>query len=196
MTERAKKERTRGIATVDDLRRMSDIDPVTRCWHYRGAKAPNGQPRIWAFDHDKGDMASLSGPRAVWNIAHGCGPGRWLAFRWCFVGDCVCPAHHKLARDVAEICRAAKRAGVKWGPPPEVRRVGLVAARRAAGIAETPADVVLRVRELFATGGRTGKAIAAEMGLSESVVSRIKHGSYAAVVLGPQVYGRPGAGST
>lgn len=93
----------RGFATIEDLKRRSVVDPVTHCWHWQGAKAvTDGIPRIHAFDHQRGEKRTMSGPRAVWNIAHNESP-RALVYRGCQTTDCVNPAHHRQAWTAAEI---------------------------------------------------------------------------------------------
>lgn len=163
------------VITIDDLRSRSIIDPITRCWHWQGAKEDRGVPRIWTIDYERMTKRVMGGPLAVWHIAHNQAPGWGLIFRSCFTTDCVCPAHHKQARNKAEIMNAARMCGAasRWVGDGEQRRKALMRAREAAGVFETPSDTVLKVRDLLAAG-HTGRHTAQQLGIGEQVVSRIK----------------------
>lgn len=163
-------QRRRGIATVDDLRAWSVVDPATHCWIWQKPMAPSGPPRIHTFCHRHGDKRVMSGPAAVWNIAHGDAPSG-IVYRPCWRRECVNPAHHRMARDTAEMMRMLAGAGRLRGTSTEQRRANLLLARAAAGIVDTPPELVAQVRA--AGGTETGSAIAARLGLNRTVVSRI-----------------------
>lgn len=163
----------RGIATIADLRARSAQDPATHCWHWQGASTHDGTPRIWTFDHDRGDKRCMSGPKAVWNIAHGCAPRPgWLVFRRCTTRDCVNPAHHSQAPDKAAIGQHIARRGSRKGTHIEARRANAAKAQAARGIVPTPAEVVRAIRTM--TG--TNVAIAEATGVRHQVVSQIRRG--------------------
>jgi len=164
----------RGIATVAALREHSVFDPRTFCWHWQGAKSTEGVPRIWAFDHERGDKRVMPGPKAVWNIAFARAP-RGLAFRRCGCTDCVNPAHHGEAPDKAAIGLHVRRAGWRKGTHVEQRRASLAKAQRAAGVTPTPAHIVAAIRS--ADPKTTNVAMAAQFGITHQTVSEIRRGN-------------------
>lgn len=163
----------RGVLTVDDLRARSQVDPVTGCWHWQGAKSAC-TPRIHTFDYAAGDKRVMSGPAAVWNIAHGDSPGRYIVFRRCLCHDCVNPVHMGRARDRAEIGLHIARSGKRQGTAVEARRANIAKAHEARGIVPTPADVVLAIRS--EGDDPTNLALAAKYGLRHTTISRIRRG--------------------
>lgn len=164
----------RGITKIADLRARSTVDPVTGCWHWQGAKSTDGTPRIHAFDHDRGEKLTLSGPKAVWNIAHGESPAPGLAFRACVCTDCVNPVHMRKAQDKAEIGLHIRRSGRRKGTAVEARRVNIAKAQVATGRVPTPTEKVLAIRSAPETV--TNRSLARQLALSEQVVSKIRRG--------------------
>lgn len=165
----------RGVATIDDLRARVVIDPATRCWIWQGASR-HGSPRIWTLHIDDMDKAVLSGPRAVWYIAHGTKLGGRVAYMACWTKGCVCPVHVR-AGTRAEVNRLAGNAGL-FNRTPQSHAACVANARKARqarGVVDTPADVVLAVRA--AAGSGTQKAIGQRFGLPKSTVSRILRGT-------------------
>jgi hypothetical protein len=158
----------RGVNTIEDLRERSVVDPVTHCWHWTLAKV-KGHPRIWTADLDAMDKRVLSGPRAVWYIAHGTPLGDQVAYMGCWVKDCVCPAH--VRRDQrARVNTLAAQAGCMAGHC-AVRAISAAKARAAAGHVDTPADVVLAFRQ--ALGTAPVYQLAQQFGLKRSTGYRI-----------------------
>lgn len=165
----------RGMITVADLRARSSVDPVTGCWHWLGAKAIDGTPRIWTVDHERADKRSMSGPKAVWNIAHQKAPlSGYLIYRRCVTCDCVNPVHMAEAKDKAAIGIHISRNGARKGTNVEQRRANASKGRIARGIVDTPADVVLTLRAAPASVSNT--TLAAQLGMSDSTVSSIRRG--------------------
>lgn len=165
----------RGVATIDDLRARSVIDPSTRCWIWQCASI-HGSPRIWALHIDEMDKRVLSGARAVWYIAHGTKLGSNVAFMSCWNKACVCPVHVRAAPK-GEVNRLAGRAGV-YSRSPLAHAANVVNARKARaarGVVDTPAHVVLAVRAAAGTG--TQEEIGQRLGLSKTVASRILRGA-------------------
>lgn len=166
------------ILTVADLKARCIVDPVTHCWHWQGARAggkkSTGLPAIHTFDHARGEKRTMSGPVAAWNIAHQAAPNAPLVFRACQCGDCLNPAHLKLARSCAEIGLHQRRAGSRKGKNVEQRRANLAKGRAAQGIVETPVEIVLAIQT--APSGITGRELARIHGLSESTTSKIRLG--------------------
>jgi|GEM_PF-2002265 len=165
----------RGIVTIDALRLRSTVDPATHCWIWQGCTV-HGSPRIWTAHLDDMVKRVLSGPRAVWYIAHGTPLGQRIAYMGCWNQRCVCPAHVRAAADRSHFTQAAARAGC-FRMSQERRtanRANAAAARAAAGIVDTPIHLVQAVRD--AAGTTTQREIARRLGLSNTIVSRIVRG--------------------
>lgn len=161
----------RGIATVDDLRARSTIDPVTRCWHYTGARR-DGHPRIWTADLDAMDKRVLAGPRAVWYIAHGTPLGSLVAYMACMTADCVCPVHVRKGSR-ADLNALMSRHGL-LSTRSAAKAAAAAKGRAAAGHRDTPEAVVLAVRA--AKGTASAERIGLALGVSKSVAARILRG--------------------
>ncbi len=162
----------RHILRIVDLHANSNHVPGDTCWHWAGAKNQAGEPRIYTFDHARGEKRSMSVAMAVYNIANQAAPGDLIAYRRCGVKDCVNPEHLKAAltrsdmlRDV--FARGADKRRSKPRAPSEAQRAAI---ERGMGIALTPLPTVMSI--LRSSG--TGRSIAAAHGVSESVVSKIR----------------------
>lgn len=165
----------RGVATIDDLRARSIIAPATRCWLWQGATI-GGAARIWTLHLDRMDKGVLSGPRAVWYIAHGTPLHSRIAYMACWTKGCVCPVHVRAAENKTVLNRVAAQAGVFIKSPAarKSNEANLLKARQARGVADTPPETVLAIRA--AAGKALQKNIAAEFGLTKTMVSRIIRG--------------------
>lgn len=161
----------RGVNTIDDLRERSSLDPVTHCWHWKLAKV-KGHPRIWTADLDAMDKRVLSGPRAVWYIAHGSTLGDQVAYMGCWVKDCVCPAHVRRGTRL-QVNALAVAAGCNNGHS-AVRSISAAKARAAAGHVDTPPELVLALRK--ALGTVPVYRLAEQLGLKRSAAYRIARG--------------------
>jgi hypothetical protein len=162
----------RGVLTIQDLRDRSRVD-LGGCWHWLGAKSSEGSPRIYTLDYERKEKRSMSGAKAVWNIAQGMAPTPgFLAFRRCCTTDCVNPVHVALARNKAEIGLHTARAGVRKGTQMEQRRANISKAHAANGCVLTPIEIVRAIRA--ADKSVTGVALAAQYGISDRTVSRIR----------------------
>lgn len=166
--------RRRGMATIDDLRARSTIDPVTRCWNWTGPMSQD-KPRLWALDLDRVVKTVLQGPRAVWYIAHGTKLNGRVAYMGCWNRICVCPVHVRAA-DRQQLIDRRGRAGLLARSPAGAAACARSAAkaRAAAGIVETPPDVVLAIRQ--AEPGTTLQQLSDRFGISKSTASRIRRG--------------------
>lgn len=170
-----------GIATVADVRARCSINPVSGCWNWLGGTrkgadhATYRQPAMWAFCHDHGEKRTMTGPRAMWNIAHGKAPlPGYVVFRACGNAMCLNPVHLREAKNMAEVGLHTRRSGRLVGTQIEARRANVLKAQDAAGVVRTPDEVV----EAIKAAGRsvTGRALAAQYGVSENTVSRIRLG--------------------
>lgn len=160
------------ILTIDDIKRRSTRAPGDLCWHWQGAKATDGTPRIWTFDHDRCEKRAISGPKAIWNIAQQCGTrGLWAA-RVCVCTDCVNPAHIKLFTSKAELGAHIRLNGARKGKHTDTWTASLRKAWEASGVYPTPPEVVRQIRS--ETG--TLREIGDRHGLSFKTVGRIRRG--------------------
>ena len=180
----------RGIATIADVKARCIVDPLTGCWHWQGARscAKGGKPALptmHTFDPRRGEKRVMSGPLAVWCIAHGEAPNAPLVYRGCGCDDCLNPVHLRLARSHAEIGLHQRRSGSRKGKNTEQRRANMAKGRQTRGIVETPAEVVLAIRAAPETV--TGRALARLHGVSESTVSKIRLGRSRVDVAPPRV---------
>lgn len=167
------KKPQRGTYRPQDLFKNSEVRPGSNCWHWLGAKSQAGVPRIWTFDHDRGEKRCLAGPTAVWNIANGAGTGGRIPYRNCFCLDCVNPEHIAIVNDKAElgnVMRERNRHRTDAGM--QARRINIAKAQAGAGIVRTPAEIVLAIRSMPGTG----RSIARQLGMAEQTVSRIRRG--------------------
>lgn len=164
----------RGIATVADLKARCVVDALTHCWLWKGAMS-GSQIKIHTFDHRVGEKRTLSGPTALWNVAHGEAPPSWSRPRMrCLNSRCANPAHVVLFPDLKAWGRMVAHSGRWKGVNVESKLGNLELARRARGVESTPPELVRAVRE--APPEETGLSVAARLGLSSSVVSRIRCG--------------------
>ena len=104
------------ITSIADLRERCDIDPVTRCWNwlggYNGYNNRSLIPRLWVYDYDRHDKASVSGPRAAWMLAHEAAPlPGYVVYRACGNRRCLNPVHLRDGRksDVGANARLSGR---------------------------------------------------------------------------------------
>jgi hypothetical protein len=163
------------ILKISDLRIRSNIDPVTYCWHWQGATDVSGHPRIYTLDHDRVEKRTLTGPRAVWNIAHGKTHGR-TPYRRCGCKDCVNPVHMALAVSLQEMWAHLSRSGILKGQKTPSRSANALLGRIARGQVDTPDDVIIAIKNDLHSGSMTGVAIAEKHGVTTQTVSRIKTG--------------------
>lgn len=166
---------TRGLLTIAAVRARCIVNHDTGCWHWQGAMSTDGTPRIWTFDHERGEKRTMSGPKAVWNIAHQEAPRKgWLVYRRCVVDDCLCPVHLAQARDRIEIGRHIAGSGRRKGTAVESRRANAIKAQMAAGIVVTSPDIVRACRA--APEGVTSASLSKLYGIAPQTVSRIRRG--------------------
>lgn len=166
----AKHGRHAYVATIDQLRERCVIDAVTRCWNWTGATS-NRSPRLHSWDYAKGAKRSMPGTRAVWGIAHGEEPPRYV-FRGCHNALCLNPVHLRRASTKAEIGQHIARAGALKGTCLEARRANQRLAMAASGLTPVPEAVARAIR--LAPASITGKELALVHGVSAQTVSVIR----------------------
>ena len=169
-------EAQRGIRSMDDLRARCDVDPVSRCWIWRGCVDETGYPRIHAFDPAAGEKRSMAGARAAWCIAHGEAPlPGYYVYRSCGNRRCLNPVHLRQVRDRAEAGKLIKARGSMKGTRSYEDTIR--AARKGwatQGIVVTPPEIVRAIRA--APRDVTGVALSRMHGISEQRVSAIRTG--------------------
>jgi hypothetical protein len=166
----------RGMLTVQQLKARCIVDPATHCWLWQGAcSVVDGTPRLYTFDHARGEKRTISGPLGAWNIAHQAAPlPGYYVFRACGHRLCLNPAHLREMRDQAQIGRHIAASGRRKGIRSEACRAAAAKGRAARGIVDTPPEVVRAIRA--APADVTGRALAKLHGLNPSTVSSIRRG--------------------
>lgn len=165
----------RGVATVDDIRERSRIDPATHCWHWLGATS-RGKPVMYTLDPDRIEKRVMHGTRAVWCIAHGRSPlPGYLVVRSCNVLDCVAPAHMLEVRGRGGVTQRLARAGLLRGRNVEQKRAAAAKGRALKGVTDLQPEQVRQIRALLAAGAVQAE-VARGMGLARGVVNRIALG--------------------
>lgn len=164
------------ILTIADVRARCKIDPVTRCWHWQGALSSDGVPRIHTLDYGRAEKRSMSGPLAVWNIAHNAPPlPGHLIFRRCQNSVCLNPVHLGEAASKAEIGLHIRRAGTRKGKSTATRLANLRKAQIASGSMPTPDETVLAIWAV-PRAEATNRVLAQRFNVAEQTVSRIRRG--------------------
>ncbi len=157
-----------GIRTIEDIRLRCYCQPETGCWHWRGAAKRKGdkviEPRVWLADARK--CSTLS--RASWSLAKGVevADGKTV-WRKCLQLDCGNP-DHMMTGTKKKWGDWVKRKGYLRGLP--VR----VAINRKIKIKSGQTKMTMEMAEQIRRDPRTGVEIAAELGVSSQVVSRIR----------------------
>lgn len=162
---------SRGVLRIVDLYSHSERREGSTCWWWLGAME-GSRARIWTVCHDQVTKRVMNGSRAVWNIAHGRGPGTGLAYMRCMNKACVNPQHAALAESRVAMGKVTAAAGSMRGKHHAQRRASAAAGWAAQGMTVTPPEVVRAVR--LATGNNL--QIAKQCGCSHQVVSRILRG--------------------
>lgn len=164
------------ILTTADVLARCKVDPASHCWIWQGAASSDGVPRIHTLDYARAEKRTMSGPLAVWHIAH-CAPPRpgHLVYRGCQNRLCLNPAHLRQAADKAAIGLHIRRLGSRKGKCTETRIANLRRAQIAAGAIPTPPEVVLAIRAV-PRAEATNRDLARRHGIAEQTVSRIRRG--------------------
>lgn len=164
---------TRGLLTVASIRARCEVDAVTGCWHWQGAKSCDGVPRIWTFDHERGEKRCMCGPKAVWNIAHGRAPlPGYLVYRECVTTDCLKPSHLRASPSLAAIGANVAASGKRKGTSLEQRLANVRLAWAAAGNPKTPEHVIAAI--LAADPKRTHLDVGRELGIAQQTVGKYR----------------------
>jgi len=144
-------------------------------WLWRGALRHDGRPNIYAPDYTRADggMCTQCGMRAVWHCVNGKAvPEGYRVFGTCDELACCNPAHIKCT-SVADYGAWLQRTGKRKGQTARILANRAIGRQRAL---LTP-EQILYVQ----TSKKTGVALAVELGVSTSVLSKYRRGESIAV---------------
>lgn len=167
------------MTQLDTIKNRCHIDEITGCWTWRGATtASNGgltqTPRAWGVDYTREPAGTLktvqTGNRAAWHAFTGLPipkGHRVYKNRLCTNGLCVNPEHLACGTDS------------QWGDV--VAKKGIwknssrrIKANRATG--RKSAHVTPETLAIIQYSEKTGLALAVELGIGASVISRARRG--------------------
>lgn len=164
------------ILTIADVRARCTIVEATRCWLWQGALSTDGVPRIHTIDYGRAEKRAMSGPLAVWHIAHNHPPlPGHLVYRACQNRLCLNPVHLREAASKAAIGEHIRRLGSRKGTCTAVRLANLRLAQIANGSRATPDEVVLAIAAV-PRADATNLALAQRFDVDVQTVSRIRRG--------------------
>ena len=165
--------------SLEAIKARCHINELSDCWEWRGAtSASNGgltqTPRIWGVDYTREPAGTLktvqTGNRAAWH-AHTGKPipkgHRVYKNRLCSNGLCVNPAHLACGTD-SQLGEVVAKKGI-WKN--SSRRIK---ANRATG--RKSAHVTPETLAIIQSSEKTGLALAVELGIGTSVISRARRG--------------------
>jgi len=156
------------MKTINEVKERCHIDDQGH-WLWRGATAVDGSPRIHAPDLSQGGILRVQqGRRSVWQMrSREAVPAGWRVYSLCGEQCCVRPEHIGCG-PMDEVAQHYKRLGVysDW-----TRRS---TASRIASAKRTKATPAICAAVL--ASDETGLAVAKRLGISKSLVSRIRRG--------------------
>lgn len=152
---------------------MKDVEEIRqRCfmqdghWLWRGGSRPDGRPSIHAPDYTLGGMRTQCGTRAVWHCITGKAIAKgYRVFGTCEHKQCINPAHL--------ICVTSTKFGSLQAAKGVLKgNTARILANRAIGRARTKLtpDLVFEIQ----TSEETGLELAARLGISKSVISKVR----------------------
>lgn len=172
------------MTTLQHIHDRCRVDEHTGCWHWSGALSGGKYPRIHAPDHTRGGaMRVQTGTRAVWHVATGLPipHGHRVYHQGCSDAACLNPAHLACGPDAAWGEQVARH-GI-WKNQPTRIQANRATGRKRSHITPALAAEILASNE-------TGIALAARLGVGNTLISRVRRGQMKAV----QLAGNPFAG--
>ncbi len=139
-------------------------------WLWRGALRPDGRPNIYAPDYTRGNgaMSTQCGPRAVWHcINERAVPDGYRVYGACDERACCFPGHIKCTSEV-DYGAWLQRTGKFKGQTTRILANRAIGRQRAA---LTPEQI-----HYVQASEKTGVALAEELGVSTSVLSKYRRG--------------------
>lgn len=155
------------MKTLEDIRQRCVITEDGH-WLWKGATRPDGRPNIWAPDFTRGGMRTQCGTRAV----HHCSTGRpipagWRCYGVCEEKTCCNPAHIRCTPEEV-FGQWLRESGLFKG------KTKRILANRSIG---RKRSVLSPEQALYIqTSSKTGNELAAELGVSDSTVSKYRRG--------------------
>lgn len=143
------------------------IDSETGCWHWTGAMSRGSVniaiPVVW---HDDKTQSAL---RVVYKAAGRKIPSRGIVWRSCRCNDCCNPDH--LLGGTRAVWGAWRARNGSAAMTPDQRAANTARARSKSTVVLSPERA-----SYIRSSEATGRALAAELGVSASTVSRVRRG--------------------
>ena len=139
-------------------------------WLWRGTLTSHGRAHIYAPDYTRkdGELTCQSGARAVWHVINQKAlPDGYRAYVTCDYPEC-CNPECITATTSSQHGKFGSRKGRHKGNPNHITANRAICAKRA----KLTAEQVLYVQ----TSPKTGVALAAELGVSTSTISKLRRG--------------------
>jgi len=159
---------SRGILRVQDLYARSERRPGSSCWWWAGRA-------IWTIDYGRAEKRVMSAPLAVYHIAFKAPPpDGHVAYMRCMNPMCIrpeCVTSGTRAQLGAAIAASGRLVGAV---PREKKLASLRKARVAAGIVDTPHEIVEAL--LKAPADETHQAAADRLGINMKTAWYIRTG--------------------
>ena len=155
---------------LNTIKNRCTLDADTGCWHWAGALSDNRWPRVWAPNLAKPGqpMETQTGRRAVWQIHTGRPiPAKHRVHGICDAPQCLNPAHMRCGP--ASLWGAHLTASGKYKNTPARTIANRASARARSKLTPSLLDEIQRSPE-------TGLALQARLGLSNSVISKVRRG--------------------
>ncbi|WP_019700411.1 hypothetical protein [Paracidovorax oryzae] len=156
------------MKTIEEIRGRCVITEDGH-WLWKGTKRPDGRPNIWAPDYTHGgEMRTQCGTRTVWHCKTGRAvPAGWRCYGTCEEMSCCNPAHIRCTSE--EDFGAWLQASGRYQG--QIQRILANRAIGRARAAVTPEQI-----QYIQASAKTGVALALELGVSDSTVSKYRRG--------------------
>lgn len=158
------------MRTVDEIKGRCRVTEDGH-WLWAGSVRPCGSPNIYAPDYTHGGrMAVQYGYRAMWHCMTGKPiPKGHRVFSVCEEKSCVCPDHLVLLT-CAEMGARVRKSGAMKN---QTKRI-LANRKNAMKLAKMTPEILAYIRN----SDETGVALAKELGVCDSVISKARRGAY------------------
>lgn len=162
-------EKRNGIRSVEDIRLRCRICEETGCWEWRGScqrrKDGTPDPRVWMADA----RTCKTLPNAVWTLQGKRIPPGWRVWRRCLNPLCGNP-EHLMSGTTAAWGVWVSRKGYLQG------RIERSIINRANILATGRSRITMEIAQAIRHSPKTGRELAAELGVDEKIISRIRTG--------------------
>jgi hypothetical protein len=164
---------TNGVSSLRDVFLRCTVPEIGGCWNWN-AGTVHGMPYLWTVNLDNGRKCGVTGPRALWYIAHNQPLGERVAWMACGNRRCMFHQHVRSGTRSEYFQLLASRDESRFGAATEARAEAAARGRAKRGIIDLPEHTVRQVQALSAT--TRNRDIAAATGISLSAVGRILNG--------------------